>query len=128
MLLLAVLPLGLILLQSVQVASPMDALNLLSEVGQRYADAKSYHIEAVEEETSTSDLFRDWQKTFMTAIVAPGGRYRYEGRFFAGAAVLISDGARQWDYLPQRNAYTLRTHSERGSGKEARPTAGRVSG
>ncbi len=42
----------------------------------------------------------------MTAIVMPGGRYRYEGRFFGGAAVLISDGVRQWDYLPERNVYT----------------------
>jgi thiol-disulfide isomerase/thioredoxin len=106
MLFLAALPLGLILLQSAPVASPTNALTLLSEVGLRYADAKSYHIEAVEEETSSSELFRDWQKTFMTAIVMPGGRYRYEGRSVAGAAVLVSDGVRQWDYLPERNAYT----------------------
>lgn len=106
MLFLAALPLGLILLQSAQVASSTDALTLLSEVGQRYADAKSYHIEAVEEETSSSELLRSWRKTFMTAIVMPGGRYRYEGRFSGGAAVLISDGVRQWDYLPERNAYT----------------------
>jgi thiol-disulfide isomerase/thioredoxin len=103
---LAALPLGLILLQSAQVVSSTNALTLLSEVGERYADAKSYHIEAVEEETSSSELFRDWSKTFMTAIVMPGGRYRYEGRFFGGAAVLISDGVRQWDYLPERNTYT----------------------
>ena len=106
MLFLAVLPLGLILLQSAQVVPPTDALTLLTEVSQRYADAKSYHIEAVEEEASTSELYRDWHKAFMTAIVAPGGRYRYEGRFFAGTAVLISDGVRQWVYLPQRSAYT----------------------
>jgi hypothetical protein len=43
MLFLAALPLGLILLQSAQVVSSTDALTLLSEVGQRYADAKSYH-------------------------------------------------------------------------------------
>ena len=106
MLFLAALPLGLILLPSAQVVSSTDALTLLSEVGQRYAAAKSYHIEAVEEETSSSGLLRDWRKTFLTAIVMPGGRYRYEGRFFGGAAVLISDGVRQWDYLPERNAYT----------------------
>jgi thiol-disulfide isomerase/thioredoxin len=105
MVFLAALPLGLILIQSAQVSST-DALTLLSEVGQRYADAKSYHIEAVEEETSSGELFRDWHKTFMTAIVMPGGRYHYEGRSVAGAAVLISDGVRQWDYLPERNAYT----------------------
>ncbi len=106
MLFLAALPLGLILLQSTQVVPPTDALTLLTEVSQRYADAKSYHIEAVEEETSTSELSRDWHKTFMTAVVAQGGRYRYEGRFFGGEAVLISDGVRQWAYLPQRSAYT----------------------
>jgi hypothetical protein len=59
MLFLAALPLGLILLQSAQVVSSTDALTLLSQVGQRYADAKSYHIEAVEEETSSSELLRD---------------------------------------------------------------------
>jgi thiol-disulfide isomerase/thioredoxin/outer membrane lipoprotein-sorting protein len=106
MLFLAALPLGLILLQSAQVVSPTDALTLLTEVSQRYADAKSYRIEAVEEETSSSELSRDWHKIFMTAIVMPGGRYRYEGRFVGGEAVLISDGVRQWAYLPQRSAYT----------------------
>ena len=106
MLFLAALPLGLILLQSAQVAPPTDALALLSEVSQRYADAKSYHIEAVEEETSSSELSRDWHKIFMTGIVMPGGRYHYEGRNVVGAAVLISDGVRQWVYLPERNAYT----------------------
>jgi thiol-disulfide isomerase/thioredoxin len=106
MLFLAAMPLGFILLQSAQVVSPTDALTLLTEVGQRYADAKSYHIEAVEEETSTSELSRDWHKIFMTAIVMPGGRYRYEGRSVAGAAVLISDGVRQWAYLPERSVYT----------------------
>jgi thiol-disulfide isomerase/thioredoxin/outer membrane lipoprotein-sorting protein len=105
MVFLAALPLGLILLQSAQVSSP-DGLTLLSEVSQHYADAKSYHIEAVEEETTSGELLRDWQKTLMTAIATPGGRYRYEGRSVAGAAVLISDGVRQWDYLPERNAYT----------------------
>jgi thiol-disulfide isomerase/thioredoxin len=106
MLFLASLPLGLILLQSAQVVSSTDALTLLTGVSQRYADAKSYHIEAVEEETSTSELFRDWHKTFMTAIVMPGGRYHYEGRSVVGAAVLISDGVSQWDYLPERSVYT----------------------
>ncbi len=57
MLFLAALPLGLILLQSTQVVSSTDPLTLLSEVGQRYADAKSYHIEAVEEETIAVSSF-----------------------------------------------------------------------
>ena len=49
---LAALPFALALLQAASAPSPMppnDALALLNEVSQRYADAKSYHIEGVEE-------------------------------------------------------------------------------
>jgi hypothetical protein len=64
-----------------QVASPqpaaVDALGLLTELSQRYADAKSYHIEAVEERTSNNELSRSWQKLLLSAVVAPGGCYRH---------------------------------------------------
>ena len=103
---LAALRLSLIFLQSVQVVSSDNALVLLNEVGLRYANAKAYHIEAVEEETSSGELHRDWRKTFMKAAVQPGGHYRYEGRFLAGDALLVSDGIQQWEYLPQRNSFT----------------------
>jgi hypothetical protein len=51
-----------------------DALALLSEISQRYANAESYHVEAVEESTSSNDLQRNWEKKLLTAIVMPGGR------------------------------------------------------
>jgi hypothetical protein len=79
---------------------PKDALALLNEVSQRYADANSYHIEAVEESTSSNELSRHWDKRLLTAIVMPDGRYRYEGRSSAGAAILVSDGTPQWNYIP----------------------------
>jgi thiol-disulfide isomerase/thioredoxin/outer membrane lipoprotein-sorting protein len=85
-----------------------DALPLLNEVSQRYANAKSYHVEAVEERTSSNDLQRDWQKTLFTAIVMPGGRYRYDGRSGFGSALLVSDGITQWDYHIDENLYTQR--------------------
>jgi thiol-disulfide isomerase/thioredoxin len=83
-----------------------NALALLNEVGQRFADAKSYHVEAVEEETLSNDLSHSWQKRLLTAIVQPGGRYRYEGRTSGGDAVAISDGTTTWDYHPDDHAYT----------------------
>jgi thiol-disulfide isomerase/thioredoxin len=84
----------------------VDALALLTEVGQRYADAKSYHIEAVQERTSSNDLSRSWQKSLLSAVAAPGGRYRYEGRSNLGTAVLVSDGTTQWNYHSEAHQYT----------------------
>jgi len=94
-----------------------DALALLSEISQRYTNAESYHVEAVEESTSSNDLQRNWEKKLLTAIVMPGGRYRYDGRSGFGSAVLISDGTTRWDYHIDENLYTQRpasaTDSER---------------
>ena len=107
------MPLALVLLLTLAIVSqtqpaapPKDALALLNEVSQRYADAKSYHIEAVEERTSTNELSRSWQKEFMTAIVMADGRYRYEGRSGFGSASLLSDGTTQWDYHSYDHLYT----------------------
>ncbi len=93
-----------------------DPLPLLNEVSQRYADAKSFHIEAVQERTSSNELERDWQKTLFTAIVMPGGRYRYEGRSGFGSAILVSDGTTRWIYHLDEHLYTqepaITAHSE----------------
>jgi thiol-disulfide isomerase/thioredoxin/outer membrane lipoprotein-sorting protein len=83
-----------------------DALALLNEVSQHYADAKGYHIEAVEERTSSNELSHDWQKTLVTAIVMPGGRYRFEGRSGSGSAIAVSDGTTRWMYHLDEHLYT----------------------
>jgi thiol-disulfide isomerase/thioredoxin len=101
-----VLLLALTLPQGASPASKPDALALLTQVSQRYADAKSYHIEAVEERTSSNELHRDWQKMLMTAIVMPDRRYRYEGRSGFGSAIVVSDGTTQWRYHMIENRYT----------------------
>lgn len=49
------LTLPLIFLLLTPQTKPTDALALLNEVSQRYADAKSYHVEAIEEQTSTAN-------------------------------------------------------------------------
>jgi thiol-disulfide isomerase/thioredoxin len=99
-LLLALLP------QTPQSAPPRDALALLNEVSQRYADAKSYHIEAVEEDTSSNELSRHWDKRLLTVIVMADGRFHYEGRSGFGSAIVVSDGTVQWDYHPYDHLYT----------------------
>jgi len=98
----------LLLAQSTPSLPTEDALALLNEVGQRYAAAKSYRIEAISERTSSNELSRNWQKTILTAIVAPGGKYRYEGRSGMGGAVLVSDAATEWNYHVNEHLYTER--------------------
>jgi len=95
-----------LLLQGTPDVRPTDALALLSTVSQKYAQATAYHIEAVEERTSSNELFRSWQKTFLTAIVSPGGRYRYEGHSGYGWAIRVSDGTTNWDYHVNEHLYT----------------------
>ncbi len=102
---LAVLAFAVALLQA-SAAPPKDALALLNEVSQRYADAKSYHIEAVEERMSEAELSRHWDKTLSTAIATPAGRYRYEGRTSLADALMVSDGTTQWMYHPEDHLYT----------------------
>ena len=94
-----------------QAAPPKDALALLNEVSQRYADAKSYHLEAVEEKTESNELTRRWDKRLLTAIVESDGRYRYEGVSGFGSATLVSDGSTHWDYHPVDHLYTAQPAS-----------------
>ena len=96
-----------------------DALALLTEVSQKYADAKSYHIEAVEERISSGELQHSWQKTLFTAILAPGNRYRYGGRSGYAAAVIVSDGTTQWVYHLNEHRYTQSSRLRRTAARVA---------
>jgi thiol-disulfide isomerase/thioredoxin/outer membrane lipoprotein-sorting protein len=77
-----------------------DALTFLKEVGERYAHASTYRIEATREEQMDSELNRNWTKSFLTSIVAPGNKYRFEARDHLEWWILISDGKTQWLYQP----------------------------
>lgn len=83
-----------------------DALTLLKNVTQKYADAKAYHIEAVQERISSNDFSHDWEKELLTAVVAADGKYRYEGKSGHGSAVLASDGKTRWAYHTDEHLYT----------------------
>jgi len=91
-----------------QTPAPSEALRILQEVSQKYADATSYHMEAVEEETSSNDLYRDWRKTIMSIMVAPGQRYRYEGHTGEGSGLIVSDGKTIWTYHYDEQMYAQR--------------------
>ncbi len=98
--------------ETIPQATPSNALALLTEVSQQYADAKSYHIEAVEEEESSNELRHSWEKTLMTVIAMPDGRYRYEGRSGFGSAIVVSDGTTKWRYHLYENLYIQQAASK----------------
>lgn len=77
-----------------------DALKFLDEVLAKYTSARSYHIEAITESRTSSELSEYWSKHFITAYEAPGKRYRFEARSPNGAGLVISDGTTEWEYHP----------------------------
>ncbi len=98
--------LALSLLLQARPAKPQaSALTYLKRVVQRYSDAKSYYIKATIVDTDSNALMRNWQKSILVSSVAPGGRYRYEGRAGIGSAVAVSNGTMQWDYHPGNHEY-----------------------
>jgi thiol-disulfide isomerase/thioredoxin len=83
-----------------------DPLAILERAAQRYSNLKSYKI--TQQQTYSSQHPPDPQPSTMTAIEAPGGRYRFEGDDGWGNAIQVSDGHRVWYYRPTQNAYTRR--------------------
>jgi thiol-disulfide isomerase/thioredoxin len=82
-----------------------DALKFLDEVLAKYTSATTYHIEAIIESRSSSELSNSWSKKFFTAYEAPGKRYRFEARSTQGAGSVISDGTTEWEYRPFYEEY-----------------------
>lgn len=99
-----------------QSASPTraDALTVLQQVSQRYADAKSYHIEATEESTDSNEFEHSWSKTILDAAEAPGNRYRFQTRSRVGSVLYVSDGKTEWVYKVEAHSYTQKPISAGG--------------
>ena len=91
--------------------SSIDGLDLLTRVAKRYADAKTYTIESVEERTSTAELNHQWSKKLLTAAEAPGDRSYYKGITQAGGAITVSDGKTLWKYRIDEHRYTAESLS-----------------
>lgn len=100
--------------------APSEALLLIQQVSQRYEKAKSYRIEAIEEQTQATELNRNWRKSFMTAIEGEGNRYRFEGRGDPGSATVVSDGATEWRFHASDGLYTAKPIAD------AKPKPGRI--
>jgi outer membrane lipoprotein-sorting protein len=91
-----------------QTAAPSESLELLKQVAQQYADAKSYHIELVEERTSSANYSHSWEKTVITAAQSPGDRFHYEGHSGSGNAMKVADGKTVWTYRADEHRYTAK--------------------
>ena len=72
--------------------SKPDAITILQKVDHTYSDVKIYHIEAVEETEMNGAMYRQWDKTVLSAIFASGNRYRLEARSNFGSSLKVSDG------------------------------------
>lgn len=85
----------------------LDALGILKRVARQYSDLKTYKIARQEFFASSGPLHGPLPST-MTAVVAPGGRYRFESDSGWGKAVQVSNGHWVWYYRSTQNAYTRR--------------------
>jgi thiol-disulfide isomerase/thioredoxin/outer membrane lipoprotein-sorting protein len=94
--------------QTVASPTPSEGLELLKQVAQQYADAKSYYIESVEERTSSTNYSHHWDKTIVTAAQSPGDRFHYEGRSSSGTAMKVADGKTIWTYRADEHRYTAK--------------------
>jgi thiol-disulfide isomerase/thioredoxin/outer membrane lipoprotein-sorting protein len=83
-----------------------SGLELLQQAGQQVSDAEAYYISAVEEQTSTNQFSRTWQKTILTAAERPGDLYFFEGSSELGHALTVADGKTVWRYRASENRYT----------------------
>lgn len=93
-------------LHAQQQPADADALKLLDRVAKHYQDAETLHLEATVHYTSHNDLSNDSQTSMLSAIIAPGGRFRYEGTNYGGSGLIVSDGTNEWRLLRGFAAYT----------------------
>jgi cytochrome c biogenesis protein CcmG/thiol:disulfide interchange protein DsbE len=95
-------------------SSKPDPAALLKEVKDKYTQAKSYNIEAIEEFEFRDDLSHQWDKSFFNAAVASGNRYRFEGRASHGWTTKISDGRTEWIFDRDADMYTQKPAPDQG--------------
>jgi thiol-disulfide isomerase/thioredoxin len=88
--------------------APSEGLELLKQVAQQYADAKSYYIESVEERTSSTNYSHSWYKAILIAAESPGDSFHYEGRSSSGTAMKVADGKTIWTYRADEHRYTAK--------------------
>jgi thiol-disulfide isomerase/thioredoxin len=83
-----------------------NAQTFLDGVLKRYSEAKTYHIELVEESNFNTDLKRTWERRSMKAVMLPDKRYHFEVHHELGWLTQMSDGVSEWVYAQQISQYT----------------------
>ncbi len=99
---------GMALAQPAPSTSPSEGLELLKQVAQHYAEARSYYIELAEENTTSTEYSHSWQKTLLTAAEAPGDRFHFEGHAYGSSAMKVADGKSVWIYRLDEHQYTAK--------------------
>ena len=82
------------------------AAALLEKVINKYSQAQYYHIESIVDWEMKGELSRNWNRSFFTAAIAPGNRYRFEARTDYNSALKISDGKTELEYRADDHEYT----------------------
>ncbi len=78
---------------------------MLSQVGAKYANATAYRIDSSEQDEFGEEFSKQLGKSFQTAVVAPGNKYRFEFRGAREWWILVSDGQTEWLYRPLTHEY-----------------------
>lgn len=89
-----------------------SALAILERAAGQYSNLKSYKITC--RQTFSSQHGNDPSPTTITAIKAPGGRYRFESNSGFGTAVQVSNGKFVWNYHPTEDAYARQPATGKG--------------
>jgi thiol-disulfide isomerase/thioredoxin len=92
--------------------SAPGALAILEHAARQYSNLKSYRIAC--RQSFSSRHGTNPPPTTMTAIKAPGGRYRFEGNDGHVPAIQVSNGKFVWYYHPTENAYTRQLATGKG--------------
>jgi outer membrane lipoprotein-sorting protein/peroxiredoxin len=101
--------------QTPPAANPQpNALELLQQISKKYAQARHYHIETVQESETRSDMSRSWTKSITTAILATDNRYRFASKAEFGELLKISDGKIETNYNAATKEYTQQPTPEHG--------------
>ena len=88
--------------------SDTDALKLLQEIAQKYAQATRSQIESVTETRRTGPLYSSWQEVKLSVDEAPGNRYRFAGANSSGSGFVVSDGTAEWEFHEAFEEYVKR--------------------
>lgn len=82
-----------------------DALKLLDRVVAHYQDAETVHLQATTRQQFHTDYSDDTSTSVLSAYIAPGQRFRYEGADSSGSGLIVSDGTTEWRLLKSLGEY-----------------------